>query len=44
MENPKYLFDLFDHDDNFSFIMKRMLESSMEESFNSNDGMENRSY
>ena len=35
MENPKYLFDLFDHDDNFSFIMKRMLESSMEESFNS---------
>jgi len=34
MENPKSVFDLFDHDDNFSFIMKRMLEASMEESFN----------
>lgn len=35
MENPKSIFDLFDHDDNFKFIMKRMLEKSMEESFNS---------
>lgn len=34
MKNPKSVFDLFDHDDNFKFIMKRMLESSMEESFN----------
>lgn len=34
MENPKSVFDLFDHDDNFRFIMKRMLESSIEESFN----------
>lgn len=34
MENPKYVFDLFDHDENFKFIMKRMLEKSMEESFN----------
>jgi len=35
MKNPKSIFDLFDHDENFRFIMKRMLESSMEESFNS---------
>ncbi|MEH0018463.1 MAG: PAS domain-containing protein [Desulfobacter sp.] len=35
MKNPESLFDLFDHDDNFKFIMKRMLESSIEESFNS---------
>lgn len=34
MPNPESIFDLFDHDDNFRFIMKRMLESSMEESFN----------
>ena len=34
MPNPESVFDLFDHDDNFRFIMKRMLESSMEESFN----------
>ena len=35
MGNPESVFDLFDHDDNFRFIMKRMLESSIEESFNS---------
>ncbi|MCG8689179.1 MAG: PAS domain-containing protein [Desulfobacterales bacterium] len=35
MKNPESIFDLFDHDDNFKFIMKRMLESSIEESFNS---------
>ena len=35
MENPESVFDLFDHDDNFRFIMKRMLESSIDESFNS---------
>ena len=35
MENPKSIFDLFDHDDNYKFIMKRLLEQSMEESFNS---------
>ena len=35
MEDPKYVFDLFDHDENFKFIMKKMLEQSMEESFNS---------
>ena len=35
MEETKSVFDLFDHDDNFKFIMKRMLEQSMEESFNS---------
>lgn len=34
MPNPESVFDLFDHDDNFRFIMKRMLESSIEESFN----------
>lgn len=34
MKNPESVFDLFDHDDIFKFIMKRMLESSMEESFN----------
>jgi PAS domain S-box-containing protein len=35
MEQPTSIFDLFDHDHNFQFIMKRMLEQSMEESFNS---------
>ena len=35
MENPKTVFDLFDHDKNFQFIMKRLLEASMENSFNS---------
>ena len=35
MKNPESIFDLFDYDDNFRFIMKRMLESSIEESFNS---------
>ena len=34
MSNPESVFDLFDHDDNFKFIMKRMLEASIEESFN----------
>lgn len=35
MAEQKQIFDLFDHDENFKFIMKRMLEKSMEESFNS---------
>lgn len=36
MNNPKSVFNLFGHDDNLKFIMKmkRILESSMEESFN----------
>ena len=35
MKVKKYVFDVFDHDENFKFIMKRLLEASMEESFNS---------
>ena len=35
MENPKTVFDLFSHDKNFQFIMKRLLEASIEDSFNS---------
>jgi hypothetical protein len=35
MKVKKYVFDIFEHDENFKFIMKRLLEASMEESFNS---------
>ena len=35
MKVKKYVFDIFEHDENFRFIMKRLLEASMEESFNS---------
>lgn len=35
MNHKKSVFDLFDHDDNFKFLMKRMLESYIEESFES---------
>ena len=35
MENPKDIFDIFMNDENYKYIMKRLLESSMEESFNS---------
>ena len=33
--NPKDIFDVFLHDENYKYIMKRLLEASMEESFNS---------
>ena len=29
------IFNIFDHDENYKYIMKRLLETSMEESFNS---------
>jgi PAS domain S-box-containing protein len=35
METKKDIFDIFTHDDNYKYIMKRLLEASMEESFNS---------
>lgn len=35
MKTRKDIFDLFMHDDNYKYIMKRLLEASMEESFNS---------
>ena len=35
MEIKRDLFDLFDHDESFKYIMKRLLEASMESSFNS---------
>ena len=35
METPKDIFDVFLHDENYKYIMKRLLEASMEESFNS---------
>ena len=35
MENSKDIFDVFLHDENYKYIMKRLLEASMEESFNS---------
>ena len=35
METKKDIFDVFVHDENFKYIMKRLLEASMEESFNS---------
>ena len=35
METKKDIFDIFAHDENYQYIMKRLLEASMEESFNS---------
>lgn len=35
METEKDIFDIFEHDESFRYIMKRLLEVSMEESFNS---------
>jgi PAS domain S-box-containing protein len=35
METKKDIFDIFVHDENYRYIMKRLLEASMEESFNS---------
>jgi PAS domain S-box-containing protein len=35
METKNDIFDVFVHDENFKYIMKRLLEASMEESFNS---------
>jgi PAS domain S-box-containing protein len=35
METTTDIFDLFAHDENYKYIMKRLLEASMEESFNS---------
>ena len=35
METKKDIFDIFEHDESFKYIMKRLLEVSMEESFNS---------
>ena len=35
MENGKDIFDILEKDDNYRYIMKRLLEASMEESYNS---------
>lgn len=35
METKKDIFDIFEHDESYKYIMKRLLEVSMEESFNS---------
>jgi PAS domain S-box-containing protein len=35
METRKDIFDIFEHDESYKYIMKRLLEASMEESFNS---------
>ena len=35
METKKDIFDIFVHDESYKYIMKRLLEASMEESFNS---------
>ncbi len=35
METRRDIFDIFAHDENYQYIMKRLLEASMEESFNS---------
>ncbi len=35
METQKDIFDIFMNDENYKYIMKRLLEASMEESFNS---------
>jgi PAS domain S-box-containing protein len=35
METTKDIFDIFEHDESFKYIMKRLLETSMAESFNS---------
>ena len=35
MDTNKDIFDIFEHDESFKYIMKRLLETSMAESFNS---------
>ena len=35
MKKRRDIFDIFLEDDNYRYIMKRLLEASMEESFNS---------
>ena len=35
MEGKKDIFDIFERDENYRYIMKRLLEASMEESYNS---------
>ena len=35
METKRDIFDIFEHDESYKYIMKRLLETSMEESFNS---------
>ena len=35
MEIKRDIFDIFEHDESFKYIMKRLIETSMEESFNS---------
>jgi len=35
MKGGKDIFDIFERDENYRYIMKRLLEASMEESFNS---------
>ncbi len=35
MKIKRDIFDIFEHDDSFKYIMKRLLETSLEESFNS---------
>ena len=35
METTRDIFDIFEHDESFMYIMKRLLETSMAESFNS---------
>jgi PAS domain S-box-containing protein len=35
METTEDIFDIFEHDENFRYIMKRVLETNMSESFNS---------
>lgn len=35
METNRDIFDIFEHDESFKYIMKRLLETSMAEAFNS---------
>jgi hypothetical protein len=35
MKTRRDIFDIFMQDENYKYIMKRLLEASMEESFNS---------
>jgi PAS domain S-box-containing protein len=35
MKIRRDIFEIFEHDENYKYIMKRLLEASMEESFNS---------
>ena len=35
MKIKRDIFEIFEHDESFKYIMKRLLEASMEESFNS---------